>query len=253
MTSSAKTFRVVTDKDVADMNKPAAISGGAVDRFIMEVVVHIPVAVAIGISIYGGQQYGAFLWGIAPLCVALSVMLSRTYAMIQSAAKIHRWDVVVFLVMLGAFAFAWEAYSVHLGLVRFNLANAAAGLQTFGEEAMIAASIILGAFNVFSRRAYVTGHQLLTVSEADRKASESWSAWDRKRDNWNDTVLGGERRDRFGKMDAGKIKGRGKKPTLDDLQAAIGIAEKRGDRDTVRILSEMLGKRQADTPEAKRA
>lgn len=149
--------------------------GRGVDRLLLELAVHIPVAVAIGISAFGYMQYGLFAWGLVPLAFALSFLLSRTYAM---AISTHRGDVALFLMLIGFGAFCAEAYGVHLGAVRFNEQNAADGLQTFSDEALIAASVILGLMNLFSRRAYVTGHGRLAL---DMGGPEAWWRWRTRR------------------------------------------------------------------------
>lgn len=159
------------------------------DRGLMEMAVHIPVAVAVGISAYGYMQYGAFAVGLVPLAFALSWLLSRTYAM---AISTHRLDVALFLFLIGTGAFAAEAYGVHLGAVRFNEENAAAGLQTFSEEALIAASIILGLMNLFSRRAYVTGHGKLALDMAN---PEAWWKWRTRRQRSHDRIARSESKD----------------------------------------------------------
>lgn len=158
--------------------KPRFNLWAAIDRGLMEIAVHIPVGVAVGISAYGYSQYGAFAAGLIPLACALSWKLSRTYSMLVTT---HRLDVAAFLILIGAGAFVLEAYGVHLGAVRFNEENAANGLQTFDDALLIGASVILGLMNLFSRRAYITGHGKL----ADESSNpESWWRHARRRDRF---------------------------------------------------------------------
>ena len=136
-------------------NRPRFDFGKWFDRTLLEIAVHIPVGVAIVVSCYGAQQYGDFGPVFMAMSVALSLLLSRAYSMLCNT---HRLDVAAFLVMLGVGAFCWEAYWVHLGFDRFNHQNAADGLMTFADEALIAGSVMLGLFNLFGRRAFITGH-----------------------------------------------------------------------------------------------
>lgn len=156
-------------EEEATANKPKFNLGRWFERNLMEIAVHIPVGVAIGISCYGWEQYGAFAFGLVPLTCALSYLLSRTYSLFLGA---HRLDVAIFLPVLGALAFCTEAYGVHLGLERFNHANAAQGLQTFDNTILILVSVMLGLMNVFSRHAFITGHD--KVSGENLKAESRW-------------------------------------------------------------------------------
>lgn len=146
------------DAEEATANKPKFNLGRFTEKCLLEAAVHIPVGVAIGISCFGWEQYGAFAFGLVPLTCALSYLLSRTYSMFLAA---ERLDVAIFLPVLGLLAFCTEAYGVHLGLERFNHQNAAAGLQTFDNTILILVSVMLGLMNVFSRHAFITGHAKL--------------------------------------------------------------------------------------------
>lgn len=152
--------------------------GRWLDRTSLEIAVHIPVFVAVGISIYGWMQYGAFAAGLIPLTCALSWLLSRTYSM---GLKTHRLDVAFFLTILGGLSFVVEAYGVHLGLERFNAYNEANHLQTFDGTILVLVSIMLGLMNLFSRRAYITGHED-PAEEAGRP--EAWWKWNSRRSKW---------------------------------------------------------------------
>jgi hypothetical protein len=171
--------------------KPRFNFGRWADRSLLEIAVHIPVAVAIGISWYGWEQYGAFAYGLVPLTFAISFLLSRAYSM---CIRTHRYDVAAWLFLLGGLAFAWEAYGVHLGLERFNHHNAAAELQTFAPWILILASIMLGLMNVASRRAFVTGHDDPTEQMG---GPEQWWRWDARRKKGFETIARAERRDAF--------------------------------------------------------
>jgi len=254
MTSSAKHFRIVTDKDVADMRG----NGQKRDRHFMDVIVHIPVAVAIGFSIYGYQQYGWFLVGLAPLTIYLSVTLSRSLERIIETRRL-RPDVMWASAISALACFCAEAYGVHLGLERFNHMNAAEGLMVIDDAALIAFSVMLGLKNFYNRRAFVTGLDSVTAVEWSIEIGRNKSSLRKKEDeakntNWNSNLVGSERRDRFGKMDAASLRGRHKnQPTMEHLETAVEIAEKRGDKDSARILRQMIGDRQPNTQEAKRA
>lgn len=125
-------------------------------RSFMEAVTHVPVGVAVVLSCVGASQFGLLGYVFMAMSVALSVLLSRTYAMWCNAqARDVRW----FLPVLGFFAFAWECYFVHLGFSVANKVNAAQGLMTFEEVVMIGGSVALGTFNLFSRRSFITGHE----------------------------------------------------------------------------------------------
>ncbi len=176
-------------EEEASANKPKFSFFGWLDRTLMEAAVHTPVFVAIGISIFGWEQYGWFAAGLIPLTCSLSWLLSRSYAKLINA---HRADVAVFLVVLGALAFCTEAYGVHLGLERFNHYNAANGLQTFDGSILILVSIMLGLMNLFSRWGYVTGEE----HSADRsgRAETKWF-WHRRRDNFETALTLTEARD----------------------------------------------------------
>lgn len=162
--------------------KPRFNFGRFFGRVILEAAVHIPVFVAIGISCYGYEQYGAFAVGLMPLTLALSYLLSRTYSMFITT---HRLDVAAGLLVIGIGGFLMEAYGVHLGAVRFNEQNAAQGLQTFSEEALITASIVLGIMNVWSRRAYITGHE--DPAELAGRP-EPWWKWQNRRAKFTNTI-----------------------------------------------------------------
>ncbi len=156
------------------------------NRASLEIAVHIPVFVAVGASIYGWFQYGAFAAGLIPLTVALSWLLSRTYSM---GLRTHRLDVAGFLAVLGGLAFVVESYGVHLGLERFNAYNAANGLQTFDPIILWVVSIMLGLMNLFSRRAYITGHED-PAEEAGRP--EAWWKWNSRRSKFMDNIARSE-------------------------------------------------------------
>lgn len=142
--------------------------GRSIDRVLMEIATHIPVGVAVVVSCYGEMQFGAFGMVFAAMSLGLSLLLSRSYALWGTC---HNGDVRVFLPILAVGAFLWECYFVHFGLEAFNAANAKQGLMTFAPEALVAGSIILGLYNLFSRRAYVTGHE---KAASDATAPESY-------------------------------------------------------------------------------
>jgi len=170
--------------------------------WVMDVVVHIPVAAAIGISVYGYAQYGAFVWGLAPAAVALSLTLSRSVHRVIMAAR-TRADVASMAVLIAAFAFVGEAFGVHLGLERFNSVNAAAGLPTFGFWALMTASVGVCVMNLFSRRAFVTGLKNVRPDEleaaAERDRTNTYKAkQERNHRGWGETIRNIEGRARFG-------------------------------------------------------
>lgn len=192
---------ILTSRDQAEAKRPKH------DK-LMDVVVHIPVAAAIGISIFGYAQYGWFILGLAPMTLALSLKLSRSLQKIITAWNLRR-DVAVGVIVTAGLCFVGEAFGVHLGLARFNEMNAADSLMTFDDAVLIAASIALGVFNVWNRRSYVTGLKSVSVEEVDAAAERNRS-WHLKRQQetnhrgWFKSLTGGERKDRQTPNDAPK-------------------------------------------------
>lgn len=146
-------------------NHHSTISEG--HDWFMDAVVHVMVALAIGVACVGYWQFGWFFIPLAIMQVVVSIMLARTASRVIIAVK-YREDVAASAIAITVLCFAIEFWGVHMGLARFNAMNMADAKIVLTETEMNFASAGLGLFNLFARRSYVTGLKDLVPWEIDR-------------------------------------------------------------------------------------